>query len=105
VASSEPLYVLERDAERNRVVVGRREELATTRLSLEDARLHRPAADVQTVRLRYHSTPLACTVTADEDGRVVVELAEPAHAIAPGQLACLMSEDAIVGYGTIGEPR
>jgi tRNA-uridine 2-sulfurtransferase len=105
VASSEPLYVLERDAERNRVVVGRREELATTRVALEDARLHRPAPVVQTVRLRYHSTPLACTVTADDKGRVVVELAEPAHAIAPGQLACLMNDDAVVGYGTIGEPR
>ena len=33
-----------------------------------------------------------------------LELAEPADAIAPGQLARLMSEDAVVGYGTIGAP-
>jgi tRNA-uridine 2-sulfurtransferase len=104
VASSDPLYVLERDAERNRVVVGTREELATTRVTLEAARLHRPAAEVQTVRLRYHARPLACTVSAAQHGRLLVELAEPAHAIAPGQLACLMREDAVVGYGTIGEP-
>jgi tRNA-uridine 2-sulfurtransferase len=104
VASPEPLYVLERDAERNRVVVGTREELATKRVALDGARLHRPAAEVQTVRLRYHAQPLACTVSAEEDGRLLVALAEPAHAIAPGQLACLMREDAVVGYGTIGEP-
>jgi tRNA-uridine 2-sulfurtransferase len=104
VPSPEPLYVLERDAEHNRVVVGPKEELATTRVALEDARLHRAAADVRTVRLRYHARPLACTVTAGGDGRLIVELAEPAHAIAAGQLACLMNEDAVVGYGTIGEP-
>jgi tRNA-uridine 2-sulfurtransferase len=103
VASPEPLYVLERDAERNRVVVGTREELAANRLALEDARLHRTAAEVQAVRLRYHARPLACTVSAEEDGRLLVELAESTHAIAPGQLACLMHRDAVVGYGTIGE--
>ena len=104
VASPKPLYVLERDAESNRVVVGPREALATTRVALEDACLHRTAADVQTVRLRYHAGPLPCTVAPSGEGRLVVELAEAADAIAPGQLACLMSEDAVVGYGTIGEP-
>ena len=73
-------------------------------MALDDARLHRPAAAVQTVRLRYHARPLACTVAPTGDGRLAVELAEPADAIAPGQLACLMREDAVVGYGTIGEP-
>jgi tRNA-uridine 2-sulfurtransferase len=104
VSSTEPLYVLERDPERNRVVVGPKEELATTRVALEGARLHRPAADVQTVRLRYHARPLACTVADEGEGRLLVELAEPAHAIAPGQLACLMGADTVVGYGTIREP-
>jgi tRNA-specific 2-thiouridylase len=104
VASREPLYVLERDAERNRVVVGPKEELASTKIPLEDARLHRTSADVQSVRLRYHASPLACTVSAQAEGRLLVELAEPAQAIAPGQLACLMCADAVVGYGTIGEP-
>jgi tRNA-uridine 2-sulfurtransferase len=104
VASREPLYVLERDAERNRVVVGPKEELASTKIPLEDARLHRTSADVQSVRLRYHASPLACTVSAQDEGRLLVELAEPAQAIAPGQLACLMCDDAVVGYGTIGEP-
>jgi tRNA-specific 2-thiouridylase len=105
VASPEPLYVLERDAETGRVVVGPKEELATTRVPLEDACLHRPAGDVRSVRLRYHARPLACTVHSAGDGRLIVDLAEPAHAIAPGQLACLMHEVAVVGSGTIGEPR
>jgi tRNA U34 2-thiouridine synthase MnmA/TrmU len=31
-----------------------------------------------------------------------IELAEPATGVAPGQLACLMDGDVIVGWGTIG---
>ena len=33
-----------------------------------------------------------------------LELERPAHAVAPGQLACLMRQDRVVGEGTIGEP-
>jgi tRNA-uridine 2-sulfurtransferase len=104
IAGPEPLYVLERDAERNRVVVGPKSELETTRMALEDACLHRGAASVRTVRLRYHAKQLPCTVTAGPGGRLVLELDEPAYAIAPGQLACFMREDAVMGYATIGEP-
>ena len=104
VAGPEPLYVIERDAERNRVVVGPKSELATTRIALGDARLHRDAASVETVRLRYHSKQLPCAIAEGAAGRLVLELDEPAYAIAPGQLACLMRDDAVVGYATIGEP-
>ncbi len=41
VAAEEPLYVLAKDAGRNRVVVGPRDQLGATRVSVEDARLHR----------------------------------------------------------------
>src|SRR5829696_7227206 len=60
LASPEPLYVVAKDATTNRVVVGPREALATTRVPLEDATLHRSAADVERVRLRYHAEPIAC---------------------------------------------
>jgi tRNA-specific 2-thiouridylase len=104
VTSSEPLFVLARDAETNRVTVGPREALATTRVRLEQATMHRPAGDVETVRLRYHAEPLACRVHVQEDGRLELELDQTANGVAPGQLACLMREDRVVGEGTIGEP-
>ncbi len=102
VAGSEAVYVLEKDAAHNRVVVGPREALAATRVVLEGARLHRDAASVESVRLRYHAEPIACRVE-QEGGRVELELERPALGIAPGQLACLMSADRVVGQGTIGE--
>jgi tRNA-uridine 2-sulfurtransferase len=105
LASTEPMYVLKRDAETNRVVVGPRSALATDRVPLEDATLHRPADDVRTVRLRYHAEPLGCRVHVQDDGSLELELDRPANGVAPGQLACLMREDRVVGEGTIGEPR
>jgi tRNA-specific 2-thiouridylase len=105
VSSSEPLYVLERDAESNRVVVGPKEALATNRVRLENATLHRAPEEAETVRLRYHAQPLACRVHVLADGTLELELDRPANGVAPGQLACLMREDRVVGEGTIGEPR
>jgi tRNA-specific 2-thiouridylase len=105
LATSEPLYVLERDASTNRVVVGPKQALATRRVRLEDATLHREPAEVETVRLRYHAKPLACRVHVQEDGALELELGESANGVAPGQLACLMRQDRVVGEGTIGEPQ
>jgi tRNA-specific 2-thiouridylase len=102
--ASEPLYVLRKDATANRVVVGPKQELATTTVPLDDARLHRPADQVCRVRLRSHAEPIACRASIEQPGRVVLELETPALAVAPGQLACLMRDDCVVGEGTIGEP-
>jgi tRNA-specific 2-thiouridylase len=104
LATPEPMYVLKRDAEANRVVVGPKEALATRTIPLEDATLHRPAAEVETVRLRYHAEPLACRVHVLDDGSLELALDHSANGVAPGQLACLMRQDRVVGEGTIGEP-
>jgi tRNA-specific 2-thiouridylase len=103
IATAEPMYVLEKDPSANRVVVGAREELRVRQIALEDATLHRPASDVESVRLRYHAEPIPCRVWK-QGGEVIVELERDALAVAPGQLACLMRQDRVVGEGTIGEP-
>jgi tRNA-specific 2-thiouridylase len=103
IATAEPMYVLEKDPSANRVVVGAREELRVRQIALEDATLHRPASDVQSVRLRYHAEPIPCRAWK-QGGEVIVELERDALAVAPGQLACLMRQDRVVGEGTIGEP-
>jgi tRNA-uridine 2-sulfurtransferase len=104
LATAEPMYVLRKDPQANTVMVGPREALATSTIRLEEPRLHRPAADVEQVRLRYHAKPLRCRASRSGEGGLVLELAEPAYAVAPGQLACLMRDDCVVGEATIGEP-
>jgi tRNA-uridine 2-sulfurtransferase len=103
VAASEPVYVLEKDPSTNRVVVGAREELRVRRIAVEDATLHRPASEVESVRLRYHAEPIPCRAW-ERGAEVTVELERDALAVAPGQLACLMRQDHVVGEGTIGDP-
>ncbi len=105
LASPEPLYVLSTEARSNRVVVGPADQLQTTRVGIRDAVLHRPAARVGAVRLRYRSRPLACRVeTALEAGlhdRLELQLELPARGAAPGQTAVLCDGDLVVGHGTI----
>jgi tRNA-specific 2-thiouridylase len=100
VAATEPLYVLATDAAANTVVVGSRDELATTRVAVRDAVLHRPGADVEAVKLRYRSRALPCRVEGDGPD-LTLHLAEPVHGAAPGQAAVLLRGDAVVGVGTI----
>jgi tRNA-uridine 2-sulfurtransferase len=104
VQSPEPVYVLEKDATTNCVVVGPKQELATRTVVLEDATLHRSPEEIETVRLRYHARPIRCRVS-EHQGQVRLELENYAYAVAPGQLACLMRQDRVVGEGTIGEPK
>jgi tRNA-specific 2-thiouridylase len=102
VGGGEPLYVLRTEAESNRVVAGSREQLATRHVRLRDATLHRPAERIDAVRLRYHSPKRACRVESNgEPAEAVVALAEPVEGAAPGQLACLLDGDLVVGHGTI----
>jgi tRNA-specific 2-thiouridylase len=102
VGVGEPLYVLATDAEANRVLAGTREELSTRRIRIRGATLHRPADRVTGVRLRYHSPKCACSLEPGEvAGEATMTLAEPIDGAAPGQVACLMDGDLIVGHGTI----
>ncbi len=99
-----PHYVLATDADSNTVTVGSREELARTAVELRAASLHRPSSRVDRVKLRYRSAPIPCRAEPVGPGRheaLRLELAEPAFGVAPGQSACLMDGDLVVGQATI----
>ncbi len=101
VGGGQPLYVLATDAAANRVVAGPRDELATRRVRIRGASLNRPAERVDGVRLRYHSPRRACRVETNGGGEAIVSLAEPVDRVAPGQVACLLDGDLVIGHGTI----
>ena len=105
VHSTDPLYVLSKDAASGTVTVGPREALTATTVELTSTSLHRPASTVESVRMRYHARPLRCRARETGPGTLELELHEPASAVAPGQLACLMHDDWVVGEGTIGAAR
>jgi tRNA-specific 2-thiouridylase len=105
VAAAEPLYVLRKDAASGRVTVGPREALATRAVSVAGAMLYRDASEVDRVKLRYRSAPVACRVAAPVGaGRhrtLQIDLDEPVLGVAPGQTACLIRGDAVIGFATI----
>ena len=105
VAAAEPLYVLRTDAGANTVTVGPRAALRTDRVRVRAALLHRPGAEVDRVKLRYRAPAVPCRVAGDvaagaHEG-LVLELLEPVDGAAPGQAACLLRGDAVVGHATI----
>jgi len=98
VAAGRPLYVLRTDRTTNAVVVGDREALAVTRVEAT-GRLYIPVEQAQ-AKLRYRSAPVRSQVAAATCG-FRLELEEPAHGVATGQVAALYDRDAVVGAGVI----
>ncbi len=85
---------------------GRRSRRGT--VAVRGARLHRDAARSTACKLRYRSRPVGCRVTGDGalaagfHPRLELELDEPVDGAAPGQTACLLAGDVVVGWATIG---
>jgi tRNA-specific 2-thiouridylase len=105
VAAGEPLYVIRKEAAVNRVTVGPLEHLATTEVHVHGATLHREPGRVDRVKLRYRSAPVPCRVARTNGDRLMLELAEPVHGVAPGQTAALLENDLVVGCGIISAPE
>ena len=105
LSTREPVYVLEKDPVQRRVTVGPRQALEARSVSLKGLRLQRPGARVNRVKLRYRSRPLRGRLTDDlEPGRHAkarLELTDAALGPAPGQLACLLDGELVVGWATI----
>jgi tRNA-specific 2-thiouridylase len=98
LASAAPLFALRSDVETSTLVVGRRSSLATRALTAR-GRLYVQIDRVE-AKLRYRSAPVAAEVTPTDDG-FALALAEPVEAVAPGQVAVLYHDDAVVGAGVI----
>jgi tRNA-specific 2-thiouridylase len=94
-----PWYVIKVDAPSNRLVVGRKDELAVREVELRDVSFIDGSAPEQVrcqARLRYHAAPIPATYAA---GRL--HLDEPFLGAAPGQAAVLYSGTRVLGGGTI----
>lgn len=102
VAAGEPLYVLRTDTTTNTLTVGPVGSLSSRRVEVR-GRIYVPVERAD-VKLRYRSDAIGACVEQTADG-FVLHLDEPAHAVAPGQIAVLYDDDAIVGAGVIEQVR
>jgi tRNA-specific 2-thiouridylase len=102
VSAAEPLYVLERRAAGNEVVVGGRESLAAGRVRLRDV-VDRGLGDGSglDVQLRYRSAAVPVRSLRRDSGELEVTLGEPFEGLAPGQSAVFYRDGVVVGGGRI----
>jgi tRNA-uridine 2-sulfurtransferase len=99
VASPGPWYVLHVDAPGNRIVAGRRQELAVSEVALSDVSFVDGTAPEPVrcqVRLRYHAPAIPAVYT---EGRLLLD--EPFFGAAPGQAAVMYDGTRVLGGGTI----
>jgi tRNA-specific 2-thiouridylase len=105
ITTQKPVYVVELDAENNRVVVGDESALDHDEFTAERCNWH-PFDNLTepievTAKIRYNHPGAPATVTPLENNRVKVKLHSPARAITPGQAAVFYQDDLVVGGGWI----
>jgi tRNA-specific 2-thiouridylase len=106
LATATPLYVVDIDADANRVTVGSPAALERDRLVATDVNFIAcdPPRDPMRVeaRIRHSHRPAAATVQVNSDGTAEVVCDEPQRAITPGQSVVWYRGDLVVGGGVIG---
>lgn len=101
----EPLFVVEVDAETNRVVVGPHEDLMAPGLLAEGLTFvsgEPPQGRIDVaVRIRYRSEAVPAVLELGDDGRAAVRFARPQRAVTPGQAVVFYAGEQVLGGGTI----
>ncbi len=98
-----PWFVIRTEADSNRVIVGRKEELGDTRFRLRECNWFfrdLPKQIEGEVKIRYNSKPVECRIIPEADGTASVELIRP-EAVTPGQSAVVYRDDMVLGGGII----
>jgi tRNA-specific 2-thiouridylase len=101
---SEPLFVIDLDAEENRVVVGPHEMLMSSGLTADNLSFVSgtpPDGPVRAdAKIRYRSEAVPTTLTVEGD-TAAVQFERPQRAVTPGQAVVFYDGDRVLGGGTI----
>jgi tRNA-specific 2-thiouridylase len=100
----EPYYVIRLDARRNRLVVGRRDDLITGQCIVRSINwiCREPVEPITVqVKVRYRHQAVGATVTPLEVGRARIDFERPIEAVTPGQGAVFYRSDEVLGGGWI----
>lgn len=115
--SPRPRYVVDIDAETNRVIVGDVDDLITEEFEVDRVNWHPVAAIADrgagitdpgyneeteaVVKIRYSHPGTPATLTPLKNGRARIRLHEPQKAVTPGQAAVFYQDDVVLGGGWI----
>lgn len=105
IASTEPYYVIDKDLEKNRVILGRAADQFSDSMIVKDVNFipfDRLDEEYESsVKIRYKHRPAAATLIPLDDGRIKVIFDEPQKAVTKGQSAVFYDGEYVVGGGKI----
>ena len=105
IATGEPKYVVQIDAEENKVLLGDKEDLLRNGMFVQDVNLSKwekiPEGFESTVKVRYKHDGVKARIFDEGEGVLRVEFEEGVEAIAPGQSAVFYDENDLLGGGRI----
>lgn len=97
----EPHYVLSIDPKSNEIVVGKKEDLATTEVRAINKSLQNFTEGEYEIKIRYRSQKSKAYVKLSENGLITATLLEPVYGVAKGQALVVYEGDCVLGGGVI----
>lgn len=105
ISNERPLYVVQINSPKNRVVVGTEEELLSSEFTAAGVNwisFDNPTEPVRAeVRVRYRHQPAPATITMLDSTRARIQFDQPQRAITSGQATVFYSGDEVLGGGWI----
>ena len=105
ISSENPLYVCNKNIEKNTVTLGSSESLLTTEVIADDINLISVSSIKEPIRAkaktRYNMKEQPCTVSQIDENRIKIIFDETQRAVTKGQAVVIYDGDIVVGGGTI----
>ena len=105
IALGKPVYVVSKDIENNKIVIGNEADLYTSELVAEDVNIISQEDIFEPVKItaktRYSQTEQPATLSKLENGDYKVVFDNPQRAVTKGQAVVFYDGDIVVGGGTI----
>ena len=105
ISAADRLYVVDKDLENNRVILGSNEDLMSDTLYAYDINLITTDKLTEPIRctakVRYKHKEAAATVTQISENEIKVVFDVPQRGITPGQSVVLYDQDVVIGGGVI----
>lgn len=107
ISKSTPLYVIDKDHERNALIVANRVDFGRSELVADQVNWidgTNPEKPFRAkVKIRYTALPVWATVYPNSNDKVVVKFENPLFDITPGQAAVIYNQEICLGGGIITE--
>jgi tRNA-specific 2-thiouridylase len=98
----EPHYVLSIDAEKNQIVVGKKDELFVDEVNMVNVNLFEELKEFEAeIKIRYRTKGVKSMIKIENGNRAVAKLKEPVFGVAKGQFGVFYDGDKLLGGGVI----